>query len=302
MSIIAHEFWKLQCRINRRLPGGPDGKIDVTFRPVGRSIDVLGGAEPRPRPALAVVITTYARAEPCRVLVRSLAELLRRAGVERDAFVVVLRDHSEHDYGVVFDELNEAHGGRFAFYESSRWLGKPGRFHGYQTAFDAVRVLQPEHTIFLEDDVALSGSFVSESISRFRAITDPRKAVLYLCKFDDDEADGRWIRFRPRAVPPHGVALTQWFDLQAFIVNQRFFETLRWRLFQPYASRWKGNPALSSGVSEQFTRRLWKRANVYQVCESLAFHGKLPSVLNVDARRVRPLNNFPAAFDAAAKS
>jgi hypothetical protein len=48
-------------------------------------------------------------------------------------------------------------------------------------------------------------------------------------------------------------------------------------------------------VSEQFTLRLFGRGNVYQVEETLAFHGQHASVLNEQARRARPLDNSRTA-------
>jgi hypothetical protein len=204
--------------------------------------------------------------------------------------VVVLRDTSAHDYAEVERWLAGQLHRRFAMYESSSHLGKRNRYLAFQTAFDVVRELSPECVLFLEDDVELETNFVQSSIELFDSIDDASKSVLYLCKFDDDEPNGRWVHFPRRAGPL--VSQTQWFDLHAFIVAPRFFEALNWRVFRPFPSRFRYRPNWSSGVSEQFTRRLQGRGHIYQVNTTLARHGKEPSLLNVEARASRALNNF----------
>jgi hypothetical protein len=304
MRGLTDPLWKLQCRLNRRLPFGPAPRALARFTPRGASTDVLmrDATSDHARASaaeLCVVITTHARVEPCRTLLAALHRSLRDAGLLERAFVLVLEDPSPaHDYAPVLELLARDFAGRFAFYAASAPLGKAGRWFGYQTAFDVVRALRPAHTLFLEDDAVLTEAFVRDALARFAAIDDANKAVLYLCRFDDDELAGRWVRFARRPLPAARVQLTQWFDLHAFLAGPRFFELLRYELFRPWPSRWRGRPARSSGVSEQFTRRLFGRGNVYQVDESLAFHGQLPSVLNADARQARPLDNHPQAVRA----
>jgi len=288
-------LWKLECRINRQLPRISNAVLrGVDFTARGRSVALLGrGAEPRtPAPELAIVITTHARADACLGLLETLEEAVREAGLERRAFVIVLEDASDHDYSAVLELLERSFAGCFTFYRSSVWLGKRGRWLVYQQALDALRALQPSQVLFLEDDVRVTRTLVSSALARWQAIDDPAKAVLYLCRFDDDEIEGRWIRFRRVARHEARVSLTQWFDLHAFLAGGRFLDSLRYEMFPPWPSRWEGDPSRSSGVSEQFTLRLYGRGNVYQVDESLAFHGRMPSLLNVDARRARPLDNY----------
>jgi hypothetical protein len=262
--------------------------------PVGSSLPVLSevtGAREGTR--LLLVVTTHARAEPCARLIAALHQSLAQASLLEQAFVLVLRDTSEHDYAAVLALLEARFSGRFALYESSRWLGKPGRFLAYQVAFDVARKLGAERALFFEDDVVVQADFVDVALRRFDEIDDASKAVLYLCRYDDDEPRGRWVRFRRRPLPGGVVARTQWFDLHAFVVNRSFFERLDWRLFPPYRLRWARHPTRSSGVSEQMTRRLFGRAGIYQVETTLAWHGREPSLLNVEARRSRRLDNFP---------
>ncbi len=290
--------WALQCRLNRPLPFLSTNAEAVRFVARGRSIDLIRDI-PAPPTSLCVGLTTYARAESCARLLRSLHDSVAAAGLLEAVFVVVVRDRSDHDYRVALDVLETSFSGRFAYYEGENWLGKPGRYLTYQAIFDAVRAVQPQTTIFLEDDVEFKRTFVEQSLDLFERIKDPMKAVLYLAAFDDDEPDGRWVNFARRPVDGLPVRQTQWFDLHAFIAGSRFFESLNWQVFAPHVWRWIDDPRRSSGVSEQFTRRLQGRGNVYQVKETLAYHGEAPSVLNVEARQERALNNFPSGEGSA---
>lgn len=286
-------LWRLQCRINRRLPGGPDvrRRVPARFIPRGKSCDIE--RDTLPSPELCIVITTHARVEPCRALLEQLHASLSEAALSRRAFVLVLEDPSEaHDYAPVLALLEQRFEGRFAYRTATRRLGKPGRCFGYQNAFDTVRALSPRFALFLEDDIVIAPTFIRDALARWSEIDDRKKTVLYLCRFADDEPHGRWVQFSRRALPSGRVQLTQWFDLHAFLVDRRFFEQLDYTLFRPLSSRWQ-DPARSSGVSEQFTLRLFRRGNIYQVCETLGLHGGVPSVLNAEARHVRPLNNHP---------
>lgn len=294
MRWVTDLLWKLQCRLNRPLPSSPPLTVDgpVRFEPHAQS-PALTGADAGSPPRLCVVITTHARVEACGALLEQLSTTLTEAGLAEQSRVLVLEDPSDRDYAPVLELLGRRFPERFFFLTATRRLRKAGRCFAYQTAFDAVRALAPEYTLFLEDDSVLGPTFLREALARWHEIDDPEKAVLYLCRFDDDESNGRWVRFARQSLPSGKVQRTQWFDLHAFLVTQRFFELLDYRLFQPWPSRWAGEPSRSSGVSEQFTRRLFGRGNIYQVCETLAFHGALPSVLNVEARGRRALNNHP---------
>lgn len=303
-AFLARQLWKLECRLNKRLP--VFSRAGTTrYLPRGQSKDVLAENErvaPGAAPAatshsarLLLGITTYGRPEECGQLLQGLQRSLRDSGRWDEAFVVVVRDTSEHDYGPVLALLESSFPGRFAFYEGQRWLGKAGRYLTYQVLFDSMRALSAQRALFFEDDVTVSLDFIEQALSTYDAIEDADKAVLYLAAFDDDEQDGRWVRAPRQRLQTPPVDRTQWFDLHAFAAGRRFFETLNWRLFRPHGWRWVGNPQRSSGVSEQMTLRLWGRANIYQVRKTLAYHGEAPSMLNAEARRERSLNNFPGA-------
>jgi hypothetical protein len=218
---------------------------------------------------------------------------LSAAGLVEAAFVLVLVDTSEADYAPALAELTRLFEGRFALYESRVHGGKRGFWRTHQAAFSALRALGARHALFLQDDLTFERSFVRDALDRWAAIEDDTKAVLNLFATDDDETHGRWIRYAREEVPGARVFRTQWFDLPAFLAGPAFFERLRYEVYPVPASRWAVDASRSSGVGEQLTRRLLGRANVYQVRETLAYHGELPSLMNQQARIGRPLDNRP---------
>jgi hypothetical protein len=118
---------------------------------------------------------------------------------------------------------------------------------------------------------------------------DLLRRVLYLFSSSDDEAHGRWVSFSRRDA---GLCrLTNWFDLQAFLVDGAFFELLSHRMVPIHENRWKRRPEQSSGVGRQLTRRLFGRAHVYQAWPPLVIHGAATSTMNPEARAARSLDN-----------
>ncbi len=289
--LVADLVWKLECRLNRRLrPVDPVDRQKFLAR--GTSVDVLGGAAlASGPPRLCITLVTHARVDLCRALVEALRGSLEDAGLLQDTFLLIVEDTSAADYSPVLSYLEQAYEGRFAYYESPTWCGKTNRHRIYGTALAALGVLQPEQALFIEDDVTLGPRFIAEARSLWDSIEDPKKAVLYLVCFEDDEVEGRWIRFRRKDVPGGRLRLTQWFDFQAFLVGRSFLEILESDVFRTPPTRWDENPALSCGLPEQFVRRLRHRGNVYQVTEPLGFHGNAASLLNPEARTERTLDN-----------
>lgn len=287
---LREELWKLKCRRNRRWPLEPAPRAPARYEPLGASVDPSAV-----RAELCVVITTYARAEACASLVRALHEALQTQDAYRErAFVLVLRDTSGDDddraYAPVLELLARCFPGRFALHASRPRLGKRGFWLAYQHALEVIAATGSEHALFLQDDLRIGPAFVADALAAWSRITDPDKAALYLFASDDDEPEGRWIHFA-RARVADNVRKTQWIDLAAFLAGPRFFEVLGGEVFPAPDSRWQRDPARSSGVGEQFTRRLWGRASIYQVERTLASHGEAASLMNPEARALRPFKS-----------
>ena len=280
-------LWKVQCRLNTPLiglaPEAPRSELAEAWD--------LHAAHVEPRePELCAVISTHRRPRACADLLLQLHAALLSSS-SHPAQVIVLEDMSDVDYGPVRALGDRLFGRRFVYLRSRRWLAKQGYYLLYQAAFDLLRKLRPTYTLFIQDDLSLAPHFFADALGLWEAIPDPNKVVLSLVAFDDDETRGRWTRYRRRVLLGGKVWKTQWFDLQAFLVGRSFFEMLKYRVFPAEPLRFSQRPGVSSGVGEQLTRRLWRRGNIYQVAQTLAFHGGHESVMNADARRDRALDN-----------
>ncbi len=290
---LAHLLFKLECHLNA---SATPSTTPVDFHLVQHS------STARHSYPLLVIITTHRRALPCTRLLHQLREALDFA--HRDAHVVVINDPSTQEYAVVRRTLGSHFPRGHEFFEAGRFLGKRGFWAVHQYAFDLVRLYRPGSVLFLQDDVELAPRFFERLDNAWADVKDPRKSALYLCAMDNDEADGRWIRFRRNQVSER-VNETRWLDLQGFYAVPRFFELLHHRVFPVPLSRWATDPAKSSGVGEQLTRRLFGRGSIYQVRHTLLFHGGSPSLMNPEARRASPFDNRPSfhtALSAQAKS
>jgi len=115
--------------------------------------------------------------------------------------------------------------------------------------------------------------------------------VLNLYAADDDEPYGRWVNHPARDVPTLPLRQTQWFDLAGFVLDRSSLAALSFRMIPIDPERWRNDPTLSSGVGRQLTRRLRKRARIYQCYPPLVFHGSEESQMNPSARAERALDN-----------
>jgi len=174
--------------------------------------------------------------------------------------------------------------------DAHRRFGKAGFWKVHQTALSVAAAWRPQLALYLQDDVELEPDCLLRALELWRATAaDPLRRVLYLFSSSDDEALGRWVRFERRA---HGSCrLTNWFDLQAFLVDRAFFELLGHRMVPVHPNRWLRGPRSSSGVGRQLTLRLFGRAHAYQAWPPLVVHGAAPSTMNPEARTLRTLDN-----------
>lgn len=294
MSRLTDAIRWLEIRLNRPiLPPHPDRAFWSLFASQGVPLDLapsaLHAAAARPTDLL-VALTTYNRPESCARILAALPHLLANAGRPLNIHVLVIKDAGGAEYGSVARVVRDRLGDRLTWLEARSHLGKPGYWKTYQALFLAARLLRPAHALFLQDDLEFSPTLLRDCHARFDALAqDERPRVLYLFAADDDEPEGRWIRFRRRDAVP-GVRLTQWFDLAGFFTDRAVLELLRYRVIPISERRWKEKP-YSSGVGEQLTRRLFRRANVYQAMPPLVFHGASPSEMNPEARADRALDN-----------
>jgi hypothetical protein len=246
---------------------------------------------------LLVVVTTYQRPESCAHVLSSLKRAIERVQ-PISVRILVFHDRGHDSYRSTCDLAHSLFGADLTWLNARTQLGKSAYWKTYQTSFLAARAVRPRYALYLQDDLQFAETMLVDAFSMYEATKrDPLRRVIYLYSSQADEPSGRWIRFR-RVAAGEGIALTQWFDLQAFFADLAFFELLSYRLIPVHANRWRRRSSLSSGVGRQLTIRLRGRANIYQAYPPLVFHGAEPSQMNPDVRAHEPLDNrglLPAA-------
>jgi hypothetical protein len=273
-----------------REPAAPAGRVREQLL---ERWSVLPGSTPlaplaRP-PELMVVLTTFARPAAAARLLSDLSLALDRAGLGDRSALLVLHDACGRDYGAA-RRAAEGTAPERLWLDARERFGKPEFWKIHQTALLVARAWQPRLALYLQDDVEFDGGLVADVLASWHATErDLLRRVLYLFSSSDDEAKGRWVHFERRDAGP--CRMTNWFDLQAFLVDRAFFELLDYRMVPIHENRWRRRPEQSSGVGRQFTRRLFERAHVYQSWPPLVVHGASPSTMNPEARRHRSLDN-----------
>jgi hypothetical protein len=244
-----------------------------------------------PPPELAVVLTTFARPAAAERVLANLQLALGRARLTERSALLVLHDACGRDYGRA-RRAAEGLSPEPLWLDARQRFGKPEFWQVHQTALLVARAWRPRLCLYLQDDVEFEADLLTRALELWRATErDLLRRVLYLFSSSDDEQRGRWVNFERREAGP--CRLTNWFDLQAFLVDQAFFDLLGHRMVPVHPNRWKRVPSTSSGVGRQFTRRLFGRAHVYQAWPPLVVHGSAPSTMNPEARLVRRLDNRP---------
>jgi hypothetical protein len=252
-------------------------------------------------PDLLVVVMTYSRPDACSQVLTRLGQAVERRGQRARTAIVVFRDACDRDYSQVQQQM-PAVGDTTLWLDAGRRLGKQEFWRSYQAAMYLAQRWQPARTLFLHDDVDFGADLLDDADAIWQATSDdPLRRVLYLMSSSKDEENGRWVQFSRRDLPEKACRLTNWFDLQAFMVDRRFFELLNYRMVPIHPNRWKRRPTMSSGVGRQLTMRLRGRGNVYQAWPPLVSHGAEPSIANPEARATTDLDNREEYALAAAR-
>jgi hypothetical protein len=278
--------WEMRANRPRRRRECGDVLLDRWSVLPGSSAAIAALEHP---PELMIVLTTFARPAAAARLLSDLSTALDRAGLTEQAALLVLHDACGRDYGQA-QQLAAQSACQSLWLDARERFGKPGFWKIHQTALLVAQAWQPRLALYLQDDVEFDADFVTRALDLWHATDrDLLRRVLYLFSSKDDEANGRWVHFERSDRGP--CRLTNWFDLQAFLVDRSFFELLDYRMVPIHQNRWRRRPAQSSGVGRQFTRRLFERAHVYQSWPPLVIHGAAQSMMNPEARLQRSLDN-----------
>jgi len=283
---LLHEW---ETRTNRLWPRGHGlASLDSHWSlGSGERLALQGVA--RPSPQLMVVLMTYQRPDSAAHVLSQLAAALRQWS--GSVSLLVLRDAGDADYAAARAQAR-AIDPEHVWFDARQRFGKAGFWRMHQTALDVARLWQPERALYLQDDLAFSPELLRSVDQLWQATEiDAQRRVLYLFSSRDDEPEGRWVRYQRRDVPGAACRLTNWFDLQAFLIDRRGLELLDYRMVPVHPNRWRRRPAQSSGVGRQLSLRLFGRGHVYQAWPPLVVHGTEQSTMNPEARSARSLDN-----------
>lgn len=254
----------------------------------------------RPSPPslrLLVVLTTFERAKSARRVVTGLERACNAAGISgAERHLLVLEDRSKVDMTSPRDAARAAFGEHSTWLTSNEHLGKRGFWKTHQAALLFAEHACPDYALFLQDDLQFEPSLLQRALWLFSEIRARenragRPQILNLYSSHDDEPLGRWVNFPRRDLDSLPARQTQWFDLAAYLMDQAALKALRYRVVPILPARWDADTSLSSGVGRQLTRRLVRRAAIFQCYPPLVFHGTERSVMNPESRAVRPLDN-----------
>lgn len=223
-----------------------------------------------------VVIRTFNRP---RHLLRLLDDI-ERANAPGRLKVAVFDDHSTarplraearcRARGWHYERLDRNHGKREA------WKVFDGMFRHLKGT-----MRRSELCVFLDDDMRLCDNFFPRLEHVWKRIRDNQKVALHVMVDESRLAGPCWTGFSPRDVNDH-VRLTQWVE-GAFVANAEFFRRLHWRMEPVPPERWSRDPAISSGVGAQISKRIVGAGKrIYQVRASLVAHAGTESRMNED--------------------
>lgn len=161
--------------------------------------------------------------------------------------------------------------------------------------FDRLCDLEADYYFYLGDDLEVSPTFFIDGLRLWESIVDERKISLnLLC----DSRTKCWTDFEriERNFSGYHVYQTQWLDM--IILFDRTL--VSHRVDEVPLSRWKKRPLMSSGVGAQLSGRFHSKGfNMYQVVESIVFHGDHESKMNREERLNNPLVSHAPPNDKA---
>ena len=244
---------------------------------------------------LLIVLTTFSRPDSCLRVITSVHNIITYKNMNpKEVVFLVLNDKSQADYQAVKIQCREIFGEQLIWLDSSQHHGKKYFWCMHQIAFLVAREIMPAMCLYLQDDIDFSEDLL-EKLDQLWMLTaqDNKRRVIHLFSDHNDNYDnnGRWINFKREIHPSGLLRKTQWFDLQAFYCDLKFLELLSFWVIPVPEKRWKNDSTLSSGVGRQFTCRSFNKANIYQCSPSLIMHGYEKSVMNIEARALRPFDN-----------
>lgn len=231
--------------------------------------------------SVAIGIPTFNRGE---MLFRLLNQLFSQAKKSNlNIYVFVYDDFSEAPLDISSISLNKQKSVKI--YRSTINNGKKKYWKVVNHILDELSNIDADYYFYLPDDIEISNDFFEKSISYWNSIEDSKKITINLLNDGRDEC---WTKFK-RVIEVNSkfeLYRSQWVDM-AMVFDKKL---LRYRVKEIPLSFWDNKPLLSSGVGAQLSKRLHAAGyGLYQVKDSLVFHGAHQSQMNPEERIINPL-------------
>jgi len=196
---------------------------------------------------ISVAVTTYNRPAGCLRLLQDIA----RERIE-GLLVTVFDDASTEDYQAVQQFVAEQD---WQFIRAAQNHGKKQWWKWIGQVLAMWDANPASYFYILQDDIRLCQRFFARSLELWGQIADPNKASLCLLRDDLRSRLGSscWTSYASHV--EGAVERTQWVDCSAVLCTMTFVQTLKG--MQPLReSRWGQDALKSSGVGEQWSKRL----------------------------------------------
>jgi hypothetical protein len=226
------------------------------------------------------IINTYKRSES---LLRLLNQIIEQSA-DYSIQLLIIEDLSNENYEkcriLLADSSLE-----FTWLKTTKHYSKAGYWQIIDKIYHEAENIEFDYLFHLPDDVGLCDDFISKAISRFDSIIDPRKICLNLLR-EIGRSNPGWTNHTEKKLGE--VINTGWVDM-CFVATDRYLKVLK-HTIMPVDKVWSNDPAKSSGVGMQISRRLTSKGyNIYQVKKSLVEHGVHASVMHPKERKINPL-------------
>lgn len=227
---------------------------------------------------ICVAFPTFNR----QALMSRLIQQLDTSAKDFNLILLVFDDGSLEPANIQWGDYKNITSGKLVRYENH---GKKKYWSLVNKIFAAMQNVKANYYFYLGDDLEVREDFFEKAIGTWECVDDPNKISLNLL---NDGREKCWTNFPRKKIRLQGreIFISQWLDM-IMIISPKIFE---YEIQEIPMSRWSKNPLLSSGVGSQLSSRLLADGfNMYQVVDSLVFHGTHESEMNPEERIRRPL-------------
>ena len=233
-------------------------------------------------PTIQVFITTYERPEMLLTLLKDIYKQSKDFNID----LLIIRDKGSADYKKTISYLKRYFSFNHAFFEVQTHQGKKNYWQLINYGYMYLKNKSFDYLIQIPDDVRLIDNFFKVSVELYSHINDKKKACLNILA-DRRRFTAQWTEIQPKQLNKD-IIKTGWVDM-AYISTKNYLKALNYEIL-PVPISWASNKKRSSGVGMQISQRLVSKGyNLYNVVNSLIYHGSHNSVMHPNERKQNPI-------------